>query len=78
MSKTKTTDPIDQELLEQAHELNINISSAEEQRVKTEVRSLEEERLKKLYKEAIKEIEQVVQEDGLFSEGIRTFSDLRP
>lgn len=73
MSKSKTTVTIDDELLDQARELNINISSAAEQGVKAEVRSLEEERLKKLYREAMEEIEQVIKEDGLFSEGMRTF-----
>ncbi|WP_422135106.1 type II toxin-antitoxin system CcdA family antitoxin [Endozoicomonas sp. ALD040] len=73
MSKSKTTVTIDDEVLEKARELNINISSAAEQGVKAEVRSLEEERLKKLYKEAMEEIEQVIKEDGLFSDGMRTF-----
>ncbi|WOG27905.1 type II toxin-antitoxin system CcdA family antitoxin [Endozoicomonas sp. 8E] len=73
MSKSKTTVTIDDELLEQARELKINISSAAEQGVMAEVKSLEEERLKKLYKEAMEEIEQVIKEDGLFSDGMRTF-----
>ncbi|WP_257274846.1 MULTISPECIES: type II toxin-antitoxin system CcdA family antitoxin [unclassified Endozoicomonas] len=73
MSKSKTTVTIDDELLEQARELNINISSAAEQGVKAEVRSLEEERLKKLYKEAAEELDQFVEKHGLFSDGMRLF-----
>ncbi|WP_257291653.1 type II toxin-antitoxin system CcdA family antitoxin [Endozoicomonas sp. ONNA1] len=73
MSKSKTTVTIDDELLEQARELNINISSAAEQGVKAEVRSLVEERLKKLYKEAAEELDQFVEKHGLFSDGMRLF-----
>lgn len=73
MSKSKTTVTIDDELLDQARELNINISSAAEQGVKAEVRSLEEERLKKLYKEAAEELDQFVEKHGLFSDGMRLF-----
>ena len=73
MNKSTTTVTIDKELLEQARALSINISSAAEQGVKAEVRSLEEERLKKLYEEAAEELDAFADKHGLFSDGMRLF-----
>ena len=73
MAKNTTTVTIDEALLQKARELNINISSASEKGVEAEVRSIERERLKKVHREAAKEIDQVIQEDGLFSDGLRVF-----
>lgn len=73
MAKNTTTVTIDEDLLKQARHLNINISSAAERGVMAEVRSLEQERVKKLYREAGVEIERRIEEVGLFSDGMRTF-----
>lgn len=73
MTKRTTTVTINEDLLERAKELNINISGASEKGLEAEVRSIERERLKKLYREAAKEIDKVIQEDGLFSDGVRMF-----
>ena len=73
MSKSTTTVTIDEDLLKQAREMKINVSNAAEKGLEVEVRSLERERLKRLYREAAKEIDKVIQEDGLFSDGVRMF-----
>lgn len=73
MAKNTTTVTIDSDLLEQARNLNINISSAAEKGVKAEVRSLEEERLRKLYREAGAEMDRRIEEIGVFSDGVRVF-----
>ena len=73
MSKNTITVTIDADLLQKARDLNINISAASEKGVEAEVRRIEQERLKEVYREAAKEIGQVIKEDGLFSDGLRLF-----
>ena len=71
MAKNTTTVTIDEALLEQARKLDINISAAAEKGVQAEVKSIEDERIRRDFHEAGKEIRQRLQETGLFSDGMR-------
>ncbi|KEQ17957.1 type II toxin-antitoxin system CcdA family antitoxin [Endozoicomonas numazuensis] len=73
MAKSTTTVTIDEALLQQARNMNINISAAAEHGLRAEVKSLEEEKLKKLYRKAAKELDEHAEKHGLFSEGMRLF-----
>ena len=73
MTKSTTTVTIDEALLKQAREMKINVSNAAEKGLEAEIRSLEKERLKRLYDAAGKEMKARMDEIGLFSDDTRMF-----
>lgn len=71
--KTRTNVSIDKELLESAKNQNIKISALLEQAIKEELKNKAEEAWIKENKATLNKYNQRILEEGVFSDGLRTF-----
>ncbi|WP_421715799.1 type II toxin-antitoxin system CcdA family antitoxin [Arcobacter arenosus] len=71
--KKATNVSINSDLLEKAKEYKINISSSIEKTLEELVKKAEENKWEKENKEAIKEYNKRIKDNGLFSNGLRSF-----